>query len=307
VSGLETANQNERLLAIFNSIKDPAILPVFLIKILEKYDDETSKMLVAEALGELGDKQAIPALLNLTENIGTGVLKRKAAITAIEALAKLGNFDKADMLASFLDTTSRSITVQALQSVAGQGAVAALSKVLEEGTKNQTLEAADSLFYLGVKEAIDALVRCAANKKRWNEPDLDTYRASYYVQRLLTIIVKLTGASEELYNSALKASDITKWWKQAQSNYQSGICYRSGQPLYIPNIFGQIDNPSNALFILRELRIITGAKFEYDPNDRNYDYATLKQQVQAWWEREGHNFERGALYKYGYKQDITKI
>ncbi len=59
--------------------------------------------------------------------------------------------------------------------------------------------------------------------------------------------------------------------------------------------------------IIDELRVITGQNFGFDPTVPVNEQDAVLDRARSWWEREGHRFQPGRLYKYEYAQDIARV
>jgi hypothetical protein len=273
-----------------------------------KNNRNTFRVLAAEALGELGFNEAITPLQNVTQE-GDQYDLFALPLAAIVALAKLGNHEKAHIAVSLAnfepdqddpdydpDYDDSSIicinAVAALQYAVAPHAFEALQQANQRGLSQTHQEVIETMFYLGVKQAIPELIGLVED---------DHYDVS---NNALVRINDLTG---QQFKQGMTKQDLFAWWDKHQTEYDYNICYRMGKPIWIPDIIALLDQKFRQAEIIKELKIITGQDFNPNPYIQAQMQDAVLKTAQEWWEKEGHNFERGVLYKYGYKQDITKI
>jgi hypothetical protein len=274
-----------------------------------------------EALGELRNPQAIEPLLKL----GKEILNQPQVSQAINgqlnideedfdesllqllpliviALAKLGNYEiapitlllthyKSDDIYSDAEIVRTNAT-KALQYVVIPGIFAFLKVALHDDYDEVRLEAIDAMFYLGTREAIIELISCVDDEN------------SIVLNNVLVRLHDLTGM---WFQADTQEVNLQKWWEEHQAEYKSEICYRLGKPIHIPSVIALLEESHKAKPIIQELKIITGVDFGSYPEGINQGLNLPIQIAQLWWIKEGHKFEDGCLYKYGYKQDIHNI
>ncbi|HLO85346.1 MAG TPA: HEAT repeat domain-containing protein [Nostocaceae cyanobacterium] len=336
-----------RLCEILLLIRDQNIVPVFIdllqaentdlaitaIKGLGRSKDERAlqpllnslsncnKHLVIDALGELGNSQAVKKLLQLSEEILSNSEVSKIIhgqpdintenfdesqldllIRIIIALAKLGNYQVAPTAIPLINyhcdddysnsKIIRTNAVQSLQYIAIPGMFSALQSSLHDDYYEVRLQAVDAIFYLGIKEIIPELISCIED---------EDYTV---VNNILFRLEHITGT---YFEDDVQINNLQDWWKQHQNKYDSYICYRLGRPLHLPNIIELLDEPNQQKPVLEELKIITGIDFSMRLDITHQNEGELKKIVQNWWEKEGHRFKDGVLYKYGHEQNINNI
>jgi HEAT repeat protein len=254
---------------------------------------ETYRSLAASALGELGHREAIASLLKTTDEAIKDDMP-KLAISTVIALAKLGNHDKASIAIALTrykdDPIIRANAAEALQYSIGPGMFSALQGALHDNYFEVRLSAVDAMFYLGVREAIHELISST------NDDDESV------ANNALVRLRELTG--ERFVDPSMES--LSRWWHDHGRTLQEMVCYRLGRPLWIPDIIAALEKPDTRMQVCKELKIITGKDFGFNPEILSDDQNDLQQRAQSWWE-EGQHFERGQLYKYGYKQDIRDI
>jgi hypothetical protein len=288
--------------------KNKTALQPIIAYLEDKNNRNTFRVLAAEALGELRFNEAIVPLQNVTQE-GDEYDLFALPLAAIVALAKLGNDEKASIavsLANFepdqndpdydpdYDDSSiiRINAIAALQHVVAPHAFEALQHANQKGLSQTRQEVIETMFYLGVKQVIPELIGLVED---------DHYDVA---NNALVRINDLTG---QQFTQDVTKQELFMWWDKHQAEYAENTCYRLGKPVWIPDIIALLAQKFRQDEIIKELRIITGQDFDPKPYIQMQTQYALMQIAQKWWEREGHNFERGALYKYGYKQDITKI
>lgn len=278
------------------------------------------KNLAVEALGELGNINAIPELQELTQNI----LHRPGVFSAIEgqysllpnqfdrddlrllvdvaiALSKLHNFEVASLVLPltqyYFENDSmafliRKEVVRMLQYAIIPGMFPALQESLQDTDTEVCITAIDALFYLGTKESIESLVYFT-NDESYN-----------IFNHTIVRLYDLTG--QQLQSDA--SDHVKEWWKRNSVEYISGICYRLGEPMFLPNLISLLADPAQASRVLQELKIVTSNDFGFIPDSFLIQVRPdkLMESAQKWWLAEGHKFETGKLYKWGQRQNVSR-
>jgi HEAT repeat protein len=302
-------------------LKDPRTLQPLSSYLLDSTKHDTRRSLAAEVIGELGDPQAASILLEVVNGIlrkpdVTPVLKGRPLSQDVEidegilrvviaisvALAKLGNHEMAPVVISLLHYRSSNVysdaevirtqAAGALKYVVGLGVFSALQGALRDDYDEVRLKAIDAMFYLGVKEAVNELI-------------LSLNDASSMVSELA--LIRLGDLSGEIFKNDMSVAELKVWWKRHEKKYNTGVCYRLGKPIWLPDVIALLKQAHLRDQIVRELQIITGFDFGYNPHISAKKQKNLLKQAQAWWDRKGHHFESGSLYKYGHKQDIYSL
>jgi hypothetical protein len=287
--------------------------------LLDALSSHLTDFLAIPALGELGNPQAIKPLLKVAEEI----LQEPNVSLVIEgkpvhedfyevpltllpkiiiALAKLGNYEIAPLAIplthyhahthSSEEKDIRITATEALQYVVVPGMFPALQAALHNEDHEVRLEAVDAVFYLGIKEAIGELIACIHDE------------SSVVVNNVLFRLHDLTGV---WFNDDDQVSELQQWWSQHQNQYESGVCYRLCKPLNLPDVIALLKEPNQGKPVIQELKIITGVDFGLNLCFQSQAQDELVKRTLQWWHKEGHRFEDGCLYKYGYKQDINNI
>jgi HEAT repeat protein len=270
--------------------------------LLEQLQDKenlaTARLWAAKALGELKDARAVPALLELIEEIGeTRVPKHRAGllIETVVALAKLGRQEKSPAviaLAGHRDQSLRTSAVKALKYLVGPGLFPALQKALRARNDEIRQDAIDAIFYLGSKESIEELGRRAGDAN----PDMATEK----IARLRD----LTGVELDFY---AKPEKIRRALAELKKEFEPGVCYRLGRPIHLPDVIAQLKSPFRRGKLVEELRVITGQDFARGRQVATGEQPQLFEEAQKWWQREGRKFKPGRLYKYGWEQSLEDV
>jgi len=256
--------------------------------------EETERWQAVRLLGDLGDVRAIDGLL-LVHDQALADEEFVLSLLIVAALAKLGNHDKASTaidLVAHEDPTVRVYVAPVLQLVVGPRLLTALETVVHDEIPEIRLGAVQALFYLGTIEAIDILVGCVEDE------DPDVVNDARIVLRDVT--------ADVIGDATI--GDVRLWWEQRRLAFETGICYRLGQPIWLPAIFEEFAEPNRRLQIMRELHVITGHDFDSTSSTSLSDQQdAVLDRAWSWWEREGYRFQPGHLYKYGYAQDIARV
>lgn len=292
--------------------------------LVDALSSELTDLMAIEALGELGNDRAIEPLLRVAEEILLNphvalIIKEKhiheefyeRPLTLLPriiiALAKLGNYKIAHLaipLSQYHASTcsseeidTRIMATRSLQYVAIPGMFRALQAALHDEDNEVRWEAVEAMFYLGVKEAIPELMQCVEDE------------SAEIVNNVLWRLHELTGTwfDDGFRLNPVRVEELQLWWEQHQNEYESGICYRLGKPFSLPDAIDLLKEPNWQVGVLRELKIITGVDFGFNPSVEDHDWGEVLRIAQGWWEVERHRLEAGCLYKYGYKQDMGSI
>lgn len=254
----------------------------------------------AEALAELGDKRAVPLMVETVKAIAR---RRQLAehaylirYTAV-ALARLGNQELAEIvirMSGDRNSEAREEVLPALKHVVGRGLFPALQKSRRRRSQTARNESLKAIFYLGLRESVEEFISVLER----TGDDLD-FR-SYTVQRLND----LTGAD---FAEDAEAARLREWWAQHQSDFLPRVCYRLGRPLRVSD-FARLEAKDFAsrYLLLQELYIVTGQDFGRDSRTVEEQDEPVAR-AREWVSREGAKFEEGAVYKHGYKQEIGNI
>lgn len=278
------------------------------------------KNMAVDALGELGNSEAIPYLLHIVHELSNDSVVLQAIegkldeagseefdrdclrvlIHTIIALAKLGNCEYASVMFSLAhyhcdcDSNAffiRKEAVRALQYVAVPGMLPVLRLALHDEDAEVRSSAVDALFYLGLKESLDLIVTCGHDTSD---------------NVLNTAMIRLHDLTGQFIEDQ-EPHDVETWWQAHQQEYNAGVCYRLGKPLYVPDVIELLADPNRGNAIAKELNIITGHDFGCRTSIPVCTPTEVVEHARQWWRVEGGHFEPGALYKYGRKQEITNL
>jgi HEAT repeat protein len=115
--------------------RDERALAPLLAYVTDTANRKARRSLAADALGKLRDPRAVDALLRVADEAAAG-REYELALSAIIALAKLGNHERADVAiriaAEVKDPLVRPRAVESLRYVVGRGLVAALGQALRD-------------------------------------------------------------------------------------------------------------------------------------------------------------------------------
>lgn len=257
---------------------------------------DARRSLAANAIGELGNTQAIPVLLQVVDE-AKEKKSYELALSAIIALAKLGNHEKGSLviwLVSYIkDPVIQPRAAEALKYVVVGGLFQALRKVVRNKQVEVCLHGINALFYLGVKESIEELISLVKNKN----PIISI--------QALARINDLTG---EDFAEDILVKDLQNWWKANEHRFPEGNCLRLGKSIWLPDVIGLLAEPNIRERTVQELQMITGRNSVSRLIIPIREQEALLRNTQKWWEQEGESqFVAGHLYKYGYEQNLLDI
>jgi hypothetical protein len=277
-----------------------------LAPLLKEFQDETNTKTMrggaADALGELGDLRAVPALLRAVRDIERrGELKGypALAVRAVVALARLGNHELARIpisLAVGRDAAARRQAASALKSVVGPGIFEVSKRLLRGRDYELRSEAVDALFYLGLPESIELFI--SALRAEEEDPD--------FADKLRDRINDLTG---QRFTFATEDEEIRGWWREHQHEFVPLVCHRHGKPIEVRKLVSLLKTKERGwrYWLFEELRIITGEDFGLVPEIEAERQADAVARAEAWARKQGGKFEAGALYKYGFRQSLPEV
>jgi len=253
---------------------------------------EGQRALAAEAIGELGEPGGIEPLLSVLEEAEREWLPR-LQIAAIVAFAKLGNHEHAASLIALFktedDPTVQVHAAEGLSYLVAPGLFDALVHGLSNDVSEIRRSVLRALSYLGAREAIPVLLDAAGDE----DPDV--------ANDALVRFADVTGAA---YFNPDQLADARAWWESSASEFQSGICYRLGKPIRVSDVIARVGGRRRRA-ALAELKVITGMDFSapwYAPEAERDE----RGRAEAWWRENGHRFEAGQLYKFGYRQELAR-
>ena len=256
----------------------------------------------AEALGELGERRAVPELLKTVEAIAAGKrIKEHAPLVRflVIALARLGNQDAAEVVIKMSGHRQRSVreeAVIALKHVVGRGLFPALQKGRRRRSAPARAESLQAIFYLGLRESVEELISAFEDNR--GAPDL-----------AVNIIYMLNDLTGGRFAEDAEAAQLRQWWAQHQTEFRPGVCYRLGKPISVSDFAVRLETDEFARrhWLLEELYIITGADFRFSPSLTVEEQDEMVARAREWARGHGAGYEPGAVYKYGHRQDLDEI
>lgn len=298
--------------------------------------------ILVQALGELGNKAAIPHLrvllsailavppnlnpltletfvdqVKITHEYWEEVLEEKLTILIdiVVALSKLGDDELNWMLielseyrlpeeSEYFDlSVIREHALQSLQCVVAPHMVPLLKRNLVSEVLAEPLHVADALFYVGTKEAIIAFFDLLPH--HISNPDLH--------EQLVVRISKLTGIPYS------HPTEMKRQWAEKSGAFEERVSYRWGQPLNPSHLINRVWDAYRTklcygeehfyweLYLLwKEMHIISGEDFGY------IGFLPMKYQlcildhIRTWWNTCGSRFESGKIYKYGIERNLAR-
>jgi HEAT repeat protein len=216
LEALESKNRNVRLWAVrqLAAQKDRTVVEA-LVKLLANKDAEV-RILAADALGKIGNKAAVPALVQrVSDDVNEAGSEKDVALSALRAL----DLSKATpALQAALNSKTRTVRVWAVQRLSTQRekkVVDALIEVLAEKDGELRGFAAESLGKLEDTSAVAALSKQVAD---------DTFEIYWEKDYMLAALRKLdVDAVTTSLLAALKSSNrAVRLWAVKQLAMQSG-------------------------------------------------------------------------------------
>lgn len=280
---------------------DGQIFQILVDKLIDPKNVTSDRAWAARALGELGDSRANDEFVRIVEEIANeGRIDYYAdlVIPITVASAKLGEQTLAPYVVELAQTDDLVIKTNAVKALKYLVSPSLFS-VLQAALQNEMIEicqdAMDALFYLGAKESVDELVEMTGSEY------FDVANAAFFR------IYDITG---QLFDEDAKTAEVRDWWKEHRNEYETGVCYRSGAPIWLPNIIALMaEEPGWLNVLVQELQIITGHNFGLNPfiHLTYQDLDPVAELAQIWWNSEGHQYKKGVLYKCGYEHDVNRV
>ena len=236
--------------------KDEGVYQVLVDKLINS-KNSSDRAWAARALAEIRDPRVNHEFVRIVNEIANQnriYYYADVVIPITVASAKLGDQSLSAYVIE-LDQTDDLVTktkaVKALKYLVAPG----LFPVLQETLRGETIEickdAMDALFYLGIKESVDELIEMTGSG------DYDLANSAFFR------IYDITG---KLFDEDARTADARDWWKERQNDFESGICYRLGEPIWLANIVSLMEQePGWRNVLLEELQIITGNNFGLNP------------------------------------------
>lgn len=277
--------------------RDPRVLALLTQRAVDPQRGETRRSIAADAMGELGDRQAIPTLLEVVDR-AVDEEEYYLAVAAVIALAQLGNHERAALPMAWAcahdDAMVQMRSASALEYVVGPGLIRTLRTVVRDPKSDRDAQWSvfRALCYLGTREALGELVALAEHE----EPDV-TVQVPWRVN-------DVAGTD---FDDDTSAEELLAWWDTNQERFTEGVCFRLGVPIQVHDVIELLEEPHWRGSIVSELKMITGINFAPDLFVDVRDQDCLGA-ARRWWSTQGAGqFKPGRLYKYGYEQDIRVL
>jgi HEAT repeat protein len=148
----------DEIILAFARLRDPRAIPI-LLKVLEsnRLHYNRYETNVIDALGEIGDEQAVPSLIRIANDKNTD---RYTRYEAIEALGKIGGLEARDALVQILQTEADESAVKALGEIGDPQTIGVIISVLkrQDLSYSRRISAAEALGKIGNPEAVPYLI-----------------------------------------------------------------------------------------------------------------------------------------------------
>jgi len=277
----------------------------------------TAPLPAAAALGDLGDRSAVPALRAAIEPLvgdppslarlggrddllARRSLRRQAwfVLTAGAALAKLGDMAirpvaiEASRLASpddpYLAGEVRREAIEALDVMVGPGVAGAIHAACTDPVADVADEACAAARCLGRVPEIEVLLRAIAAAR-------DEERAGVAIAHLQAI----TGVRPPDGRGGPPSwHELERWCQREARRFQPGVCYRGGVPVTLDPIIGELTG-RNAGLARFELRRRIGVPFLLDLLIGVPATASELAAIEAWRRQHADRFAAGQLHRWG--------
>lgn len=275
--------------------------------LLELFADEgafyAARGHAALGLARLRAGQAVPVLLDALKKAARGGKDYESAAlirqTAV-ALTMLGNQEGAGAVISLARHRNREVReegAKALRHVVGRGLFPALQKALRSRSTDLRQEASEALFHLGLRESVEELL-AYVERGDADAPEL--------IDAAVRRLRDLTG---EAFGRHVEPAELRRWWEQHEARFAPNVCHRLGRPIDLADFVGLLAAGEERARkrLLAELHVITGEDFGLDPFRPVGEQEEVLERARAWLRDNAGAYERGAVYKYGRKQNLEGI
>jgi hypothetical protein len=249
-------------------------------------EGETRRGLAVRGIGRTGDSKhiaAVKALAKAAEGDEEWVL----LVDCIEALTRLGDHSLDERAAELLGSRKVEPKLRAA-SIMPYLFFPGLYDLLQTATKQRNAEirrhAFEALQYLGTGVSAKELGK-AVN-------DRDGLTREHARARFAA----LTGSEAEAPTEAAKVA----------AHLSDDVCHRDGNPIELGVVASKISETNLRPDVVRELHVITGQDFDFNPSRDSNDDAVVGR-VEQWVAANGARFGRGKCYKFGHEQDLEEL
>ncbi len=296
------------------------------------YDREAA----ASALGELQLQEAVPALLQVVEEVlpdpedpkavarliarererspddwmATSSRQLRLLIAVLVALVKLGQQALSpiviDLMGFHIEEAPDSSWAQRVREEAIAESVYLVGPGLLDALRaaRRREPSGDDVIDFGILSALFHL-----GLRESVDEFIDCFADGYPVGHSpAETLGRIAGIVGETPPDELDALNV--WWQARRGRFVPGVCYRWGQPLDVAALVAHLPGelPIRTSMLLDELTVITGERFEPDyalPPDRQEQDRIDK--AQTWAEGNAQAFAPGALYKYGHRYEASVV
>jgi HEAT repeat protein len=274
--------------------------------------------ILAAALGDLGDARALAPLREVAaalvgqpmEPAGVSARTKRAAVDArssrlrevvgiAESLAKLGDMLLApavielvgfgrDQPGSDEAANVRRVAARALTVLVAPGVSDALHRACRDVACDVWIEALGATALLGrVAEMRQWLAMLADQTldevRRWN---------------LLACLHDSCGDAPDVEDRLPTASELDRWWADVAPRFESGVCYRAGQPT-TPGLLLVRMMDDNVGLARRELRAMTGLPGIQEMLGGVPVTPAERAAMTSWWVARQQELPAGKLHRWG--------
>lgn len=259
---------------LIRDVEDPLCVDAFVASAREEQDFSVLLTLIAVAI----------ALAKLDDQSLTG---------PILALSRYDRLTQVDSESAMI----RLNAMHALRYLSGQGVFSALLGGLRDHNREVQESAMRAMRLLGTKQSVAAWIELVQAK----DP-LATFAHS--------MIHEIVGAwpAGNQFIERLDNSQLFPWWAEQESRFLDGTVYRFGRRAWPLDLFVFLESQSQS--IINDLHVITGVDFALHVDPRfvleGHPSAVLRTATK-WWEAHERRFDHGGLYKFCYRQDLSRV
>ncbi|MET8677335.1 hypothetical protein ABZW18_07040 [Streptomyces sp. NPDC004647] len=270
---------------------DPAAM-LRLVQILTDEEEfETQRAMAASALGAHADSNVLAALRETVDRQAARIADDEdpqfLLIEAVVTLAKHGDHSRAPLLLEITsnpDSVAQEEAVQALEVAIADGMIETLATISRDPSPILAVLAAKPLFLLGDLKSCEKLQAMAQS---------DDYDVS---QTAMSYLWRLLGTEPR---DSHELNVARREWAAVVSDMARGICYRTGHPINIGQLVETLMS-SEDMWLREQLTDELQNRTGFDVQG-----AILWEEEQEFAHRVNERrFTEGALYRWGYRQDI---